>query len=152
MMCFTMGTLRHTEPRRQPNLKLICYPKNSSNLLICFEKSAISEVQKGTSVNRQNFNFFKNHIYGSEMYAVNQDALADLVSSFFAEVSNATISRQKLYLKTCLNRVGFYVQWLTVACVLILSDLCAGLIGGLGVTPSGNIGADGVAIFESVST
>lgn len=32
-----------------------------------------------------------------------------------------------------------------------LSDLCAGLIGGLGVTPSGNIGANGVAIFESVS-
>lgn len=31
-----------------------------------------------------------------------------------------------------------------------LSDLCAGLIGGLGVTPSGNIGANGVAIFESV--
>jgi isocitrate dehydrogenase (NAD+) len=33
----------------------------------------------------------------------------------------------------------------------ILSDLCAGLIGGLGVTPSGNIGKDG-AIFESVIT
>lgn len=32
----------------------------------------------------------------------------------------------------------------------ILSDLCAGLIGGLGLTPSGNIGADGVAIFEAV--
>uniref|UniRef100_A0A2K5ITM3 Isocitrate dehydrogenase [NAD] subunit, mitochondrial n=1 Tax=Colobus angolensis palliatus TaxID=336983 RepID=A0A2K5ITM3_COLAP len=32
----------------------------------------------------------------------------------------------------------------------ILSDLCAGLIGGLGVTPSGNIGANGVAIFESI--
>jgi len=31
----------------------------------------------------------------------------------------------------------------------ILSDLCAGLIGGLGVTPSGNIGKDG-ALFESV--
>uniref|UniRef100_A0AC35TSJ2 Isocitrate dehydrogenase [NAD] subunit, mitochondrial n=1 Tax=Rhabditophanes sp. KR3021 TaxID=114890 RepID=A0AC35TSJ2_9BILA len=31
----------------------------------------------------------------------------------------------------------------------ILSDLCAGLIGGLGVTPSGNIGL-GVAVFESV--
>jgi isocitrate/isopropylmalate dehydrogenase len=30
------------------------------------------------------------------------------------------------------------------------SDLCAGLIGGLGITPSGNIGEDGVAIFESV--
>lgn len=33
---------------------------------------------------------------------------------------------------------------------LSFSDLCAGLIGGLGVTPSGNIGANGVAIFESV--
>uniref|UniRef100_A0A2D4MCE2 Isocitrate dehydrogenase [NAD] subunit alpha, mitochondrial n=1 Tax=Micrurus spixii TaxID=129469 RepID=A0A2D4MCE2_9SAUR len=33
---------------------------------------------------------------------------------------------------------------------LPFSDLCAGLIGGLGVTPSGNIGANGVAIFESV--
>ena len=31
----------------------------------------------------------------------------------------------------------------------ILSDLCAGLIGGLGLTPSGNIGTDG-AIFEVV--
>jgi len=32
----------------------------------------------------------------------------------------------------------------------ILSDLCAGLIGGLGVTPSANIGMGGSAIFESV--
>lgn len=32
----------------------------------------------------------------------------------------------------------------------ILSDLCAGLVGGLGLTPSGNIGNDGVALFEAV--
>ena len=31
----------------------------------------------------------------------------------------------------------------------ILSDLCAGLIGGLGLTPSGNIGLQG-ALFEAV--
>jgi len=31
----------------------------------------------------------------------------------------------------------------------ILSDLCAGLVGGLGVTPGANIGA-GVAVFEAV--
>ena len=31
----------------------------------------------------------------------------------------------------------------------IVSDLCAGLIGGLGVAPSGNIG-ESAAIFESV--
>jgi isocitrate dehydrogenase (NAD+) len=32
----------------------------------------------------------------------------------------------------------------------ILSDLCAGLVGGLGLTPSGNIGNNGVALFEAV--
>uniref|UniRef100_A0A3Q1FDW8 Isocitrate dehydrogenase [NAD] subunit alpha, mitochondrial n=1 Tax=Acanthochromis polyacanthus TaxID=80966 RepID=A0A3Q1FDW8_9TELE len=32
----------------------------------------------------------------------------------------------------------------------ILSDLCAGLIEGLRVTPNGNIGINRVAIFESV--
>jgi len=32
----------------------------------------------------------------------------------------------------------------------IVSDLCAGLIGGLGLTPSGNIGDNHTAIFEAV--
>lgn len=32
----------------------------------------------------------------------------------------------------------------------ILSDMCAGLVGGLGLTASGNIGLNG-ALFESVS-
>jgi isocitrate dehydrogenase (NAD+) len=31
----------------------------------------------------------------------------------------------------------------------IMSDMCAGLIGGLGLTPSGNIG-ESASIFESV--
>jgi len=32
----------------------------------------------------------------------------------------------------------------------IVSDMCAGLIGGLGLTPSGNIGANNMALFEAV--
>lgn len=32
----------------------------------------------------------------------------------------------------------------------IISDLCAGLIGGLGLTPSGNIGANELALMEAV--
>src|SRR6185503_6829341 len=32
----------------------------------------------------------------------------------------------------------------------IVSDLCAGFIGGLGMAPGANIGEDGVAIFEAV--
>jgi isocitrate dehydrogenase (NAD+) len=31
----------------------------------------------------------------------------------------------------------------------VLSDLCAGLVGGLGVAPGGNIGDGGIAIFEA---
>ena len=31
----------------------------------------------------------------------------------------------------------------------IVSDLCAGLIGGIGLTPSGNIGVD-CAMYEAV--
>uniref|UniRef100_A0A3Q1CEG4 Isocitrate dehydrogenase [NAD] subunit alpha, mitochondrial n=1 Tax=Amphiprion ocellaris TaxID=80972 RepID=A0A3Q1CEG4_AMPOC len=46
----------------------------------------------------------------------------------------------KMYLDTvCLNMVQNPTD-----------DLCAGLIGGLGVTSSSNIGANRVAIFESV--
>src|SRR5205085_1844326 len=32
----------------------------------------------------------------------------------------------------------------------IVSDLCAGLIGGLGLTGSGNIGEGGIAMYEAV--
>merc|ERR1712050_62162 len=62
---------------------------------------------------------------------------------------------REMYLDTvCLNMVQdpteFDVLVMPNLYGDILSDLCAGLIGGLGVTPSGNIGADGVALFESV--
>src|SRR5258708_26924677 len=32
----------------------------------------------------------------------------------------------------------------------IICDLCAGLVGGLGLTASGNIGEGGIAMFEAV--
>ncbi|KAK7491710.1 hypothetical protein BaRGS_00016966 [Batillaria attramentaria] len=68
---------------------------------------------------------------------------------------NKDIKFKEAYLDTvCLNMVQdpkpFDVLVMPNLYGDILSDLCAGLIGGLGVTPSGNIGEDGVAIFESV--
>ncbi|XP_061630448.1 isocitrate dehydrogenase [NAD] subunit alpha, mitochondrial isoform X1 [Phyllopteryx taeniolatus] len=68
---------------------------------------------------------------------------------------NKDIKFTEMYLDTvCLNMVQDPTQFdILVMPNLygdILSDLCAGLIGGLGVTPSGNIGTNGVAIFESV--
>uniref|UniRef100_A0A2K5LBR0 Isocitrate dehydrogenase [NAD] subunit alpha, mitochondrial n=1 Tax=Cercocebus atys TaxID=9531 RepID=A0A2K5LBR0_CERAT len=65
------------------------------------------------------------------------------------------IKFNEMYLDTvCLNMVQDPSQFDVVVMPNlygdILSDLWAGLIGGLGVTPSGNIGANGVAIFESI--
>jgi len=72
------------------------------------------------------------------------------------EVAERTpeIEYKEMYLDTvCLNMVQdptkFDVLVMPNLYGDILSDLCAGLIGGLGVTPSGNIGLDG-AVFESV--
>merc|ERR1711939_1165076 len=45
--------------------------------------------------------------------------------------------------------VEFDSELLDNACLKIVSDTCAGLIGGLGLTPSGNIG-DQCSIFEAV--
>lgn len=65
-----------------------------------------------------------------------------------------SIKFEERYLDTvCLNMVQDPTQYDVLVMPNlygdILSDLCAGLIGGLGVTPSGNVGIDG-AIFESV--
>ncbi|CDW56442.1 Putative isocitrate dehydrogenase [NAD] subunit a lpha, mitochondrial [Trichuris trichiura] len=64
------------------------------------------------------------------------------------------IKFNEAYLDTlCLNLVQDPVQYDVLVMPNlygdIISDLCAGLIGGLGVTPSGNIGTEAM-IFESV--
>nr|XP_045584385.1 probable isocitrate dehydrogenase [NAD] subunit alpha, mitochondrial isoform X1 [Procambarus clarkii] len=67
---------------------------------------------------------------------------------------NPDIKFEEKYLDTvCLNMVQDPSQYDVLVMPNlygdILSDLCAGLVGGLGLTPSGNIGEDG-AVFESV--
>merc|ERR1719334_2628051 len=67
---------------------------------------------------------------------------------------NMDIKFNETYLDTvCLNIVQDPTQYDVLVMPNlygdILSDLCAGLIGGLGLTPSGNVGTDG-AIFEAV--
>ncbi|CAH8657711.1 unnamed protein product [Dicrocoelium dendriticum] len=69
-------------------------------------------------------------------------------------MKNIDIGFREMFLDTvCLNMVQDPTQFDVLVMPNlygdILSDLAAGLIGGLGVTPSGNIGETG-AIFESV--
>ncbi|KAG1709133.1 putative isocitrate dehydrogenase [NAD] subunit alpha, mitochondrial [Nymphon striatum] len=85
-----------------------------------------------------------------------------LQSCRIAAEKNPSIKFNEMYLDTvCLNMVqdpsefdvlvmpNLYGDILRHFMFIVYSDLCAGLIGGLGITPSGNIGKDG-AIFESV--
>merc|ERR1712099_211409 len=72
-----------------------------------------------------------------------------------AAEQHPSIKFEERYLDTvCLNMVQDPSQYDVLVMPNlygdILSDLCAGLIGGLGLTPSGNIGANNVALFESV--
>ena len=67
----------------------------------------------------------------------------------------ADVKFEEKYLDTvCLNMVQDPTQYDVLVMPNlygdILSDMCAGLVGGLGLTPSGNIGLSG-ALFESVS-
>jgi len=72
-----------------------------------------------------------------------------------ASEKNSDIQYNEVFLDTtCLNMVKdpsvYDVLVMPNLYGDILSDLGAGLIGGLGLTPSGNIGMDGVAVFEAV--
>lgn len=71
-----------------------------------------------------------------------------------AAAKHVEVKFEEKYLDTvCLNMVQDPSQYDVLVMPNlygdILSDMCAGLVGGLGLTPSGNIGING-ALFESV--
>ena len=72
----------------------------------------------------------------------------------FTEVCSVNMLTRRIFLfQVCLNMVQnpsmYDVLVMPNLYGDIISDLCAGLIGGLGLTPSGNVGTGG-AIFEAV--
>jgi len=92
--------------------------------------------------------------------AVHKANIMRLSDGLFLQSCRETAARhpeikyKEMYLDTvCLNMVQdpsqFDVLVMPNLYGDILSDLCAGLVGGLGLTPSGNIGKEG-AVFESV--
>jgi isocitrate dehydrogenase (NAD+) len=71
------------------------------------------------------------------------------VAESFPEIEYKEIIVDNACMQMVLNPRQFDVLLLTNLYGDIMSDLAAGLVGGLGVVPSGNIG-DGVALFEAV--
>ncbi|MGA8102393.1 MAG: isocitrate dehydrogenase (NAD(+)) [Candidatus Acidiferrales bacterium] len=71
------------------------------------------------------------------------------VAEGFPEIEYQEMIVDNACMQMVLNPRQFDVLLLTNLYGDIMSDLAAGLVGGLGVVPSGNIG-DGVALFEAV--
>jgi isocitrate dehydrogenase (NAD+) len=71
------------------------------------------------------------------------------IAKQFPEIAYGEMIVDNTCLQLVLNPQKFDVMVLPNLYGDIVSDLCAGLVGGLGVAPSGNIGAQG-AIFEAV--
>lgn len=71
------------------------------------------------------------------------------VAKEFAEIEYREMIVDNTCMQLVLNPEQFEVLVLPNLYGDVVSDLCAGLVGGLGVVPSGNIGAHG-AIFEAV--
>ena len=90
-----------------------------------------------------------------EAFADNIINVTEILKFVLGRVGNIVGKTRKYWLSafslfpTMFHKV-FFCRVIKSHVFWCFSDLCAGLIGGLGVTPSGNIGEDG-AIFESVS-
>ena len=110
--------------------------------------------------NSREFPARSRHEFNLQVTAVHKANIMRMSDGLFlkccreAAEEHPQIQFEERYLDTvCLNMVqdpGLYdVLVMPNLYGDILSDLCAGLIGGLGLTPSGNIGTDG-AIFEVI--
>ncbi len=72
------------------------------------------------------------------------------VAKDYPEIEYKEIIVDNLCMQLVTNPLQFDVLLLENLYGDIISDLCAGLVGGLGVVPAANIGPDNLAVFEAV--
>ena len=72
------------------------------------------------------------------------------VAEQYPEVEYQEIIVDNLAMQLVMNPNRFDILLLTNLYGDIVSDLCAGLVGGLGMVPGANIGEEGYAVFEAV--
>jgi len=137
-----------TEWSRQPiqpdaaiSIKPISTTASERIIRFAFEYAVAHHRKKVTAVHKANIMKFTDGLF---MEAARRIA---------KEYDGRLLGEDRLVDATCMQLVlkprDFDVLVLPNLYGDILSDLCAGLIGGLGVAPGANIG-DGVAVFEAV--
>ncbi len=121
-------------------LKLITRPGSIRIAKYAFEMAKIYGRKKITAVHKANIHKLTDGLFLECFYEVSKE---------YPEIKSDDLIVDNTCMQLVTNPEKFDVLVLPNLFGDIVSDLSAGLVGGLGVAPGGNIGDD-VAIFESV--
>lgn len=137
----TYGGIEHIQTADvAQGLKLITRPGSIRISKYAFEMAKLSGRKKITAVHKANIHKLTDGLFLECFYEVAKD---------YPELKSDDLIVDNACMQLVTNPERFDVLVLPNLFGDIVSDLCAGLVGGLGVAPGGNIG-DETAIFESV--
>jgi NAD-dependent isocitrate dehydrogenase len=137
----TYGGIEHHQTASvAQGLKLITRPGSIRIAKYAFEMAKLYGRKKVLAVHKANIHKITDGLFLKCFYEVAQD---------YPEMQVGDLIVDNTCMQLVTNPERFDVMVLPNLYGDIVSDLCAGLVGGLGVAPGGNIG-DHCAIFESV--
>jgi NAD-dependent isocitrate dehydrogenase len=137
----TYGGIEHHQTASvAQGLKLITRPGSIRIAKYAFEMAKLYGRKKVLAVHKANIHKITDGLFLKCFYEVAQD---------YPEMQVDDLIVDNACMQLVTNPERFDVMVLPNLYGDIVSDLCAGLVGGLGVAPGGNIG-DQCAIFESV--
>ncbi len=155
-------------PTRYPDVDLVIVRENTEGLYSGLEHEVVPGVveslkiiteKASTRISRFAFEYARNN-QRKKVHAIHKANIMKLSDGLFLRCSR-TVSKEypeitygeHIVDNTCMQLVMNPYQYDVMVMENlygdILSDLCAGLVGGLGLVPSANLG-DGCAIFEAV--
>jgi isocitrate dehydrogenase len=120
--------------------RFITRPGSEQFLRFAFEYARREGINKITCGHKANIMKLTDGIFLSKFYEIAKD---------FPDIEATDLIVDDMAMKLVRNPEKFTLIVLTNLQGDILSDLCAGLVGGLGFAPSANIG-DNISIFEAV--
>jgi isocitrate dehydrogenase (NAD+) len=133
--------LEHTiAPGVTQSLKIITKDASERIARFAFDHAVENGRRKVTAVHKANIMKVSDGLFLESCQAIAED---------YQQVEYQEIIVDNLAMQLVLNPTQFDILVLTNLYGDIVSDLCAGLVGGLGVVPGANIGED-CAVFEAV--
>ena len=130
----------HRSPRSAFNVRVITYEASERIVRYAFEWAKNNGKSKVTSVHKANVLDYTDGLYLEASRAV---------ASEYPDIEYNELIVDAAGMRLVMNPEDFQVVVTTNMFGDILSDVTAGLVGGLGMAPSGNVG-DEMCIFEPV--